>query len=96
MGPYGAYLADGSEYRGDYKIGKDELAVWHKKRLDILTKTGADILACETIPCLEEAEALLSILGNYPETKAWLSFSCKDGENLSSGESFSKVFDLVN
>ncbi len=59
VGPYGAALADGSEYRGDYGLTVRELREWHRPRLEILADSGADVLALETIPCLAEAEALL-------------------------------------
>lgn len=74
VGPYGAALADGSEYRGDYGLSVDELRAWHRPRLEILAESGADLLACETIPSLAEAEALaaeLSLLG----VPAWISLT---------------------
>ncbi len=78
VGPYGAALADGSEYRGDYGLTVDQLRDWHRPRLQILADAGADVLALETIPCMAEAEALLtevSALG----MPAWLSMTCADG-----------------
>ena len=62
VGPYGAALADGSEYRGDYGLSVAELRAWHRGRLQILAEAGADLLACETIPCLAEVEALAAEL----------------------------------
>ena len=59
VGPYGAALADGSEYRGDYGLSVTQLRAWHRPRIAALVEAGADVLACETIPCLAEAEALL-------------------------------------
>ena len=55
VGPYGAVLADGSEYRGDYGLTVAELRAWHRPRLDVLLAAGADVLAVETIPSLAEA-----------------------------------------
>lgn len=78
VGPYGASLADGSEYRGDYGLSVDELRAWHRPRLAVLAEAGADLLACETIPCLAEVEALaaeLSALG----VPAWLSLTTLGG-----------------
>jgi homocysteine S-methyltransferase len=78
VGPYGAALADGSEYRGDYGMTVRELREWHRPRLEVLADAGADLLALETIPCLAEAEALLaevSALG----VPAWLSMTCANG-----------------
>lgn len=87
IGPYGAYLADGSEFRGDYGMDEKALMAFHQKRLEILIQTQPDLLACETIPCLVEAKALCNLLENYPDTVAWMSFSAKDGKHINSGES---------
>jgi homocysteine S-methyltransferase len=86
IGPYGAMLADGSEYRGGYALDDGALADFHRPRLCSLAHIGADLLACETIPCLREARVLASLLGEYPQACAWISFSCKDGEHNSEGE----------
>lgn len=85
VGPYGAYLADGSEYRGDYGLTVDELIVWHRPRFEVLANTGADLLACETVPTLLEGVALARLLDEYG-VPGWLSFSCKDGARLHHGE----------
>jgi len=86
VGPYGAYLADGSEYRGDYNLDEEALMRFHKKRLETLIAAGPDILACETIPCLVEAKAVVRLLEEMPGIYAWISFSAKDGEHINSGE----------
>ena len=88
VGPYGAYLHDGSEYRGDYGLTVEELMAWHRPRLAVLATSGADLLACETIPSLAEGEALVRVLAEFPDTVAWLSFSCADGEHVCHGERF--------
>ena len=85
IGPYGAMLADGSESRGSYGLGVAQMADFHRDRLRVLAGTGADILAVETIPELEEAEAVAGLLGEVPGTAAWISFSCADGARLRSG-----------
>lgn len=85
VGPYGAYLADGSEYRGNYGISEDELAEFHRPRMKALIDAGADVLACETIPCLTEAKAIVRLLKEFPDTYAWFSFSAKDGLHISDG-----------
>ncbi len=85
VGPYGAYLADGSEYRGDYGISKEELAAFHRPRIQALVEAGADVLAFETIPSFEEAEVLVSLLNENPGVYAWLSFSLRDGSRISDG-----------
>lgn len=88
VGPYGAMLADGSEYRGHYAIGQQALVEFHRERLQVLAHSGADLLACETIPCLDEALAIASLLPSLGGITAWISFSCKDGEHNSQGERF--------
>lgn len=85
IGPYGAMLADGSEYRGRYGRSVDELRDFHRERMSVLAASGADVLACETIPELEEAQALVGLLDETPGAVAWLSFSCADGGHIRSG-----------
>lgn len=87
VGPYGAYLADGSEFRGNYGLSMEALMNFHCKRLTTLIEAKPDLLACETIPCLIEARALCELLKAYPDVSAWISFSAKDGEHINSGES---------
>ena len=77
VGPYGAALADGSEYTGDY--GDIDLQAWHRERFRILDSSPADLLACETIPSFPEARALAALLDEKP---AWFSFACRDGKHL--------------
>jgi homocysteine S-methyltransferase len=86
IGPYGAMLADGSEYRGRYGLSEAALREFHRPRLAVLTAAGADLLACETLPCLSEALALARALEEFPGTFAWISFSCRDGSSTSEGE----------
>jgi homocysteine S-methyltransferase len=86
IGPYGAMLSDGSEYRGHYAVDDTALADFHRPRLRVLADAGADLLACETIPCLREARVLSKLLREFPDTRAWISFSCRDGEHNCEGE----------
>jgi homocysteine S-methyltransferase len=86
FGPYGAMLADGSEYRGRYELDDGALAEFHAPRLRVLADAGADLLACETIPCLREALVLARGLREFPGVHAWISFSCRDGAHTSEGE----------
>jgi homocysteine S-methyltransferase len=79
-------LADGSEYRGRYAASDRELAEFHRPRLEILAGAGADLIACETLPCLREAMVLARLLQEFPSIDAWISFSCRDGEHDSQGE----------
>jgi homocysteine S-methyltransferase len=86
VGPYGAMLADGSEYRGHYSLDDAALADFHRPRLEVLADAGADLLACETIPSLREAKVLAALLREHPTVCAWISFSCRDGERNCEGE----------
>ena len=88
VGPYGAYLANGAEYTGAYDLGEAELVAFHRERFKLLAGSGADLLACETIPSAFEARALAQLLGETPGAVAWLSFSCRDGERISDGTPF--------
>jgi homocysteine S-methyltransferase len=90
VGPYGAFLADGSEYRGDYGLSLTDLMDFHRPRMAVLANSGADMLACETIPCLLEAQALLKLLEEFPDMTAWFSFSAKNGMHTNHGESISE------
>ncbi len=86
VGPYGAMRADGSEYRGHYGLSDRQLAEFHRPRLEVLARSGADVLAFETLPCLQEALVLAGLLTEYPGMTAWLCFSCRDGAHNSEGE----------
>lgn len=101
LGPYGAYLADGSEYRGNYVISRKDLTSFHRERVEAMMETEADIFACETLPSLEEALVLAELMQEYRKA-AWISFSCQDGERTNEGqklltcaealESFEEIF----
>jgi homocysteine S-methyltransferase len=95
VGPYGAILADGSEYRGRYGLEVEALGAIHRDRLRILAATDADVLAVETIPELEEAVAIAGLLGELPGTAAWISFSCTDGATLRSGAPIEAAVEAV-
>jgi homocysteine S-methyltransferase len=86
IGPYGAMLADGSEYRGDYGVGDEELLAFHRPRMRVLVESDADLLACETIPSLREALLLARLLQEFPKASAWISFSCRDGAHTGEGQ----------
>lgn len=96
VGPYGAVLADGSEYRGDYDLDVAGLRAFHRPRLDVLASTvgeGADVLAVETIPCLAEVEAVLAELDGTG-VPAWLSLSAADGRTRA-GEPLEEAFAMA-
>jgi homocysteine S-methyltransferase len=86
VGPYGAYLADGSEYRGNYGLSEAQLMDFHRPRMRALIEAGAEMLACETIPSLLEAQALVKLLGEFPGVYAWISFSCRDEAHVCEGQ----------
>lgn len=85
VGPYGAFLADGSEYTGRYDIDDTGLDAFHRKRWRVLCESEADFIACETIPSQREAAVLLRLLEDTPGRFAWLSFTCRDGMHLRDG-----------
>lgn len=95
LGPYGAALADGSEYRGYNGVSISDLSIFHEERLKVILHTQADVLAFETIPCLDEAIAIKELLHQHSSKNAWVSFSCKDGMHLSSGELFADAVKLL-
>ncbi len=85
VGPYGAHLADGSEYRGNYGVSREALADFHRENIGILAAEKPDLFACETVPSFLEAEALADALKNYPDNSAWICFSCKDEHHTCEG-----------
>ncbi|HKJ18302.1 MAG TPA: homocysteine S-methyltransferase [Xanthomonadales bacterium] len=91
VGPYGASLADGSEYHGDYGISRQELADFHWPRIEILARSNADLLAIETIPSRMEAQVLCDLLQEFDDVYAWMSFSCKDERHISDGTLFREI-----
>jgi homocysteine S-methyltransferase len=93
VGPYGAALADGSEYRGSYRCSVAELRAWHRPRLQVLMDTTADVLALETIPCLAEVEALLAEVDGTG-APCWLSLTCS-GTTTRAGEPVEEAFAMA-
>lgn len=91
VGPYGAFLADGSEYRGDYQLTEQELINFHRARIEALIESGVDLLACETIPKFDEAKALMKLISEFPQASAWFTFTAKDGQHISHGEKITDV-----
>ena len=94
VGPYGAALADGSEYRGDYGLTIAQLRAWHRPRLAVLANAGADVLAIETIPCLAEVEALLSEIAGTG-VPCWLSLTCASPATTRAGEPVAEAFAMA-
>ncbi|CAN6462827.1 unnamed protein product [Victoria cruziana] len=97
VGSYGAYLADGSEYSGQYggRITLEVLKDFHRRRLQVLANSGADLIAFETIPNKIEAQAYVELLEEGDiEIPAWLSFNSKDGVNVVSGDSLAECISI--
>ncbi|MGC4109514.1 MAG: homocysteine S-methyltransferase [Nocardioides sp.] len=93
VGPYGAALADGSEYRGDYDLDVAGLREFHRPRLEVLAAAGADVLAVETVPCLAEVEAICAELDGTGVV-AWLSLSV-DGDRTRAGEPVAQAWAMA-
>src|SRR4051794_3714131 len=86
-GPYGAVLAGGQEYTGDYgALATGALEAFHERRLRALLDAGPDCVACETIPRADEAAALARVLDRLEAPDAWISFACRDGRTTAHGE----------
>ncbi len=95
VGPYGAYLADGSEYRGDYQRSAQVFQEFHRPRVEALLEAGVDLLACETLPSFAEIRALAQLLAEYPVAQAWFSFTLRDSQHLSDGTPLCDVLALL-
>ncbi|MQL90750.1 hypothetical protein Taro_023352, partial [Colocasia esculenta] len=99
VGSYGAYLADGSEYSGDYgeAMNLEYLKDFHRRRVQVLAETGADLIAFETIPNKLEAQAYAELLEeNDIKIPAWFSFNSKDGVNVVSGDSMLECISIAD
>jgi homocysteine S-methyltransferase len=94
VGPYGAALADGSEYRGRYGLSVTELAAWHRPRLEVLAEAGPDVLALETVPDIDEAEALMAEVAGLG-IPAWLSYSIAGGRTRA-GQPLAEAFAVAD
>jgi homocysteine S-methyltransferase len=90
VGPYGAALADGSEYKGRYGLSVRELAAWHRPRLEALAEAAPDVLALETVPDVDEAQALIAAIAGLG-IPAWLSYTI-EGERTRAGQSLPEAF----
>lgn len=95
VGPYGAYLANGAEYRGDYHLPQADMMAFHRPRIAALVDAGVDLLACETLPSLPEIAALVALLREFPQISAWFSFTLRDAEHLSDGAPLREVLALL-
>lgn len=92
VGPYAAYLADGSEYTGSYHLSEEEFKDFHRPRIQALLDAGCDLLALETIPNGAETEALVHLLAEeFPQAEAYLSFTAQTASAISDGTLIEKV-----
>lgn len=97
VGPYAAYLADGSEYTGDYQLSKESFKDFHRSRIQTLLAAGSDFLAIETIPNMTEATALVELLADeFPNTEAYMSFTAQDSQSISDGTLMTEVAKLCD
>ena len=90
VGPYGAALADGSEYRGRYGLRIADLIAWHRPRLEALAEASPDVLAIETVPDVDEAEALVTAIAGVG-VPAWLTYSI-DADRTRAGQPLAEAF----
>jgi len=86
VGPYAGLLHDGSEFHGRYGRSIDELAAFHAPRIAALADANPEILACETVPSLDEARAIVLALADTPSATAWITFSAGDAERTIAGD----------
>ena len=93
VGPYGAMLGHGQEYTGRYGLSVAELTAWHRPRLEVLIAAGPDVLALETIPDIDEAEALVGLVGEL-RMRAWLCYTIA-GDQTRAGQPLEEAFGVV-
>jgi homocysteine S-methyltransferase len=97
VGSFGASLGGGKEYGGDYGIPIAQIIKFHKKRLRLVSQLeDIDLIAFETIPCRREAIAIITLLKEFPKLRCWLSFSCRNDEEIADGTPIVNILKLVN
>ncbi|WP_307977287.1 homocysteine S-methyltransferase [uncultured Streptococcus sp.] len=97
VGPYAAYLADGSEYTGAYELSQEAYKDFHRPRIQALLDAGADMLGIETIPNVNEVKALLDLLADeFPSVEAYISFTAQDDQHISDGTPIEEVAQLCD
>ena len=96
IGPYGAFLADGSEFRGDYGVPAAALRDFHARRLDVLLATDPDLLAIETQPDIDEIAIILGLVherdANIP---FWVTSTVTEPGRIAGGAPWADVVSLV-
>ncbi|KAJ4348330.1 AdoMet-homocysteine methyltransferase [Didymosphaeria variabile] len=98
VGPYGAYLADGSEYTGSYTLTSSQYQYFHRGRIAALVDAGVHVLAIETIPNFVETRALLDLLQTeFPHIEAWFAFTLQpsDATRIADGTPVADVVALL-
>lgn len=86
IGPYGAFLANGAEYTGDYSLTDEAFQTFHLPRMQLVKEAGADLFAFETMPQFQETKVLARMLAEFfPDMAAWMSFSVSDGQMICDG-----------
>ncbi len=91
LGPYGAYLANGSEFRGDYVVDSVTLEDHHAPRIETVLAAGVDVIAFETLPRTDEALIVAELLERFAPPAAWISFSTRSPEELADGDSLEEA-----
>lgn len=86
LGPFGASLADGSEYTGRYAAERERVESYHRDKIEVLVDTDADVVACETIPRADEAAFVAETLAAAGSPPAWFSFGCRDASTTYGGD----------
>ena len=94
IGPYGAVLHDGSEFRGDYKVSQAQLEDFHFERLEVILSAKPDFLAVETIPNVLEAKALAQVLGKV-DIPFWIAFTAASESRMWSGEPIEEAAEQI-
>ena len=96
IGPFGAHLNDGSEFRGNSGVADSVIRDFHDRRLDILLDTEPDLLALETMPDLDEVRVLLDLIESTNADMAfWVSFTVSEPGTISGGGTFAEACALV-
>ncbi|KRL96314.1 homocysteine S-methyltransferase [Limosilactobacillus equigenerosi] len=96
IGPYGAYLADGSEYTGNYELSVDEYQAFHRPRLEEILAAGIDVLAVETQPKLTETQAVLELVHQLaPDLPVYVAFSLHDDHHLADGTALATAVQAI-
>lgn len=95
IGPFGASLADGSEYTGVYPVPWEVVESFHRRRLEVLIDTGPDLFAVETIPRRDEGSLVGDLLVEFGAPQAWFSFGCKSATDTYGGDDVTSAVEAV-